>query len=62
MRIMTITLIDLAEASERLDAGEQAVEYQTDNKALRFLGPACGFGADYLRRLRGGGILRGNSR
>jgi hypothetical protein len=46
---MIIDLIDLSEASERLDAGEQAYEYQTDNKALRLLGPACGFGADYLR-------------
>jgi hypothetical protein len=53
---MTINLIDLAEAGERLDAGELAYEYQTDNKALRILGPACGFGADYLRRLRGEGL------
>ena len=37
---MTINLIDLAEAGERLDAGEQAYEYQTD----------------YLRRLRGEGL------
>src|SRR5262245_37016869 len=55
-KIMIINLIDLAEAGERLDAGEQAYEYQTDNKALRILGPACGFGADYLRRLRGEGL------
>src|SRR5262249_6568774 len=55
---MIINLIDLAEAGERLDAGEQAYEYQTDNKALRILGPACGFGADYLRR-RGGGVFKG---
>ena len=53
---MTINLIDLAEAGKRLDAGEQAYEYQTDTKALRLLGPACGFGADYLRRLRGEGL------
>jgi hypothetical protein len=53
---MTITLIDLAEAGERLDVGEQAYEYQTDNKALRILGPACGFGPDYLRRLRKEGL------
>jgi hypothetical protein len=53
---MTITLIDLAEAGERLDSGEQAYEYQTDNKALRILGPACGFGPDYLRRLRKEGL------
>jgi hypothetical protein len=53
---MFVTLIDLAEAGERLEAGEQAYEYQTDNNALRILGPACGFGADYLRRLRGEGL------
>jgi hypothetical protein len=53
---MIVTLIDLPEAGERLDTGEQAYEYQTDNRALRLLGPACGFGADYLRRLRGEGL------
>jgi len=53
---MVVTLIDLAEASDRLDAGEQAYEYQTDDKALRMLGPACGFGAEYLRRLRSEGL------
>ena len=56
VRIMFITLIDLAEAGDRQAAGEQAYEYQTDNKSLRILGPACGFGADYLRRLRGEGL------
>jgi hypothetical protein len=56
VRIMTITLIDLVEAGERPDAGERAYECQADNKALRILGPACGFGADYLRRLRGEGL------
>jgi hypothetical protein len=53
---MTITLIDLAEAGERLNAGDQAYEFQTDDKALRILGPACGFGPDYLRRLRKEGL------
>jgi hypothetical protein len=53
---MAITLIDLAEVGEPLDAGEQAYEYQTDNKALRILGPACGFGPEYLRRLRKEGL------
>ena len=57
---MIIKLIDLAEAGERLDAGEQAYEYQTDNKALRLLGPACGSepitcddsgGRDFTRKL-----------
>ncbi len=53
---MTITLIDLPDAGERLNAGDQAYEYQTDNRKLRILGPACGFGPDYLRRLRGEGL------
>jgi hypothetical protein len=53
---MVVTLIDLAEAGERLEAGEQAYEFQTDDKRLRMLGPACGFGADYLRRLRSEGL------
>lgn len=53
---MIINLIDLADAGERLDAGDKAYEYQTDNRALRILGPACGFGADYLQRLRGEGL------
>ena len=53
---MVVTLIDLAEAGERLRAGEQAYEFQTDDKRLRMLGPACGFGVDYLRRLRGEGL------
>jgi hypothetical protein len=58
VRIMPITLIDLAEASKRLDADEQAYERQTDYNALRILGPACGFGADYPRRLRGRDFTR----
>jgi hypothetical protein len=57
---MVVTLIDLAEASDRLDAGEQAYEYQTNDKALRLLGPACGFGAEYLRRLRSEGLYAEN--
>ena len=56
MRIMFIALIDLVEAGDRLAAGKQAYEYQTDNKSLRIMGPACGFGADYLRRLRVEGL------
>lgn len=49
---MRITLIDLAQANERLGTGEPAYEYQTDDRALRILGPACGFGPEYLQRLR----------
>ena len=53
---MIVTLVDVPQAGERLDAGEQAYEYQTEDKALRILGPACGFGTDYLRRLRNEGL------
>ncbi len=53
---MIVILIDLEQACERLAAGEDAYEYQTENHALRILGPACGFGAEYLRRLRTDGL------
>src|SRR5262249_53356023 len=55
-KIMIVTRIDLPEAGKRLDAGEQAYEDQTEDKTMRILGPACGFGADYLRRLRSEGL------
>ncbi len=53
---MIVTLVDVAQAGERLDAGEQAYEYQTEDKALRILGPACKFGPEHLRRLRSEGL------
>lgn len=49
---MRVTLIDVEMAGERMNAGEQAYEFQTDDKAVRMLGPACGFGVEYLSRLR----------
>jgi hypothetical protein len=49
-------LVDMAEAGERLGAGEKAYEYQTGDRALRILGPACGFGPEHLRRLRREGL------
>jgi hypothetical protein len=49
---MKLTLIDVPEAVDRLEAGERAYEYQTVNNSVRILGPACGFGPAYLRRLR----------
>lgn len=57
---MIVTLIDIAQAGERLDAGELAYEYQTEDKGLRILGPACGFGPDYLQRLRREGLYAEN--
>jgi hypothetical protein len=53
---LIVILVDLEQACERLAAGENAYEYQTEDQTLRLLGPACGFGADYLRRLRNDGL------
>jgi hypothetical protein len=51
-----VILVDLEQACERLAGGEGAYEYQTEDHALRILGPACGFGTEYLRRLRNDGL------
>ena len=53
---MTVILVNLEQACERMDEGEDAYEYQTEDHALRILGPACGFGAHYLQRLRTDGL------
>ncbi len=53
---MTINLVDIEKALERLAAGEPAYEFETEDRKLRILGPACGFGADYLKRLRSQGL------
>lgn len=53
---MMVTLVDIDQAGERLAAGEPVYEFQTGDLKLRLLGPACGFGAEYLRRLRKEGL------
>ena len=53
---MRVTLVDIEQASEHFSAGEKACEYQTEDKFLRILGPACGFGAIYLQKLRDDGL------
>ena len=53
---MRVTLVDIEHASERFSSGETAYEYQTEDKFLRILGPACGFGALYLQKLRVDGL------
>lgn len=53
---MIINLIDLEEATSRLDAGELPYEFMTSNPRLRLLGPACGFGAMVLQRYRSEGL------
>lgn len=53
---MFVTLLDIEQAKERLASGEHAYEFQTGDVSLRILGPACGFGTDYLQRLRREGL------
>jgi hypothetical protein len=48
---MITSLVDLEDARERLASGEQPYAFVINND-VTIVGPACGFGADYLRRLR----------
>jgi hypothetical protein len=48
---MITSLVDIEEARGRLASGEQPYAFQVSDH-VTVLGPACGFGADYLRRLR----------
>ena len=48
---MMTSLVDMDDAKERLASGEPAYAFQiSDNSTI--LGPACRFGADYLRNMR----------
>ncbi|MEW6131342.1 MAG: hypothetical protein AB1757_30215 [Acidobacteriota bacterium] len=48
---MMTSLVDIEDAEERLASGEQPYAFQiSDNTTI--LGPACRFGADYLRNIR----------
>jgi hypothetical protein len=48
---MMTQLVDIEDAKPRLACGERPYGFQT-NENVTVLGPACGFGADYLRKLR----------
>src|SRR6185295_18248 len=48
---MMTSLVDIAQAASRLASGEQAYAFEISDRAT-MVGPACGFGADYLRHLR----------
>jgi hypothetical protein len=48
------SLIDVAQAASRLASGEQAYAFEISD-CVTIVGPACGFGTDYLRRLRTAG-------
>ncbi len=49
---MKVKPVDIEMALERLGAGEPAYEFETEDRTLRILGPACGFGGDLLKRMR----------
>lgn len=53
---MHLNLADVEEAGQRLLSGERPYEFRTSDPALCLSGPACGFGADYLRQRREKGL------
>src|SRR5262249_5936949 len=52
--VMITNLVDIEDAKPRLACGERPYGFQMSGK-VTLLGPACGFGSDYLRKLRAEG-------
>jgi len=48
---MITNLVDLGDARTRLASGEQPYAFEMSDQ-ITMVGPACGYGADYLRHLR----------
>jgi hypothetical protein len=48
---MMTKLVDIEDAKPRLAGGERPYGFQISGN-VTLLGPACGFGPDYLRRLK----------
>jgi hypothetical protein len=48
---MMTSLVDMADAASRLASGEQAYAFEISD-CVTMVGPACGFGTEYLRHLR----------
>ena len=48
---MMTNLVDIGDAALRLAAGEQPYAYEVSDR-MTMVGPACGYGADYLSHLR----------
>jgi hypothetical protein len=48
---MRTRLVDIDDASDRLAAGEQPYAFETSDRSI-VAGPACGYGAEYLKYLR----------
>lgn len=49
---MTIQLVALEAALDRIAAGELPYEFETSERSFRILGPGCGYGVEYLKRCR----------
>lgn len=48
---MITSLVDIEDARGRLASGEQPYAFEMSDQIM-MVGPACGYGADYLRHLR----------
>ena len=48
---MMTRLVDIKDAEGRLAAGEQAYAFETSDRTT-LVGPACGYGTEYLKYLR----------
>jgi len=48
---MMTTLVDIKDAGSRLDSGERPYAFEISDR-VTMVGPACGFGSDYLGYLR----------
>jgi len=48
---MMTSLVDIEDARGRLASGEQPYAFEISDR-VTMVGPACGFGTDYLRHLR----------
>ena len=48
---MMTNLVDIGDARGRLATGEQPYAFEISDR-ITMVGPACGYGADYLRHLR----------
>ncbi|HZS44456.1 MAG TPA: hypothetical protein VFC63_05095 [Blastocatellia bacterium] len=49
---MSIILESLQDALPLIEMGQQPWEYETSDRAVKILGPGCGFGEFYLKRCK----------
>jgi hypothetical protein len=48
---MMTSLVDVANAADRLASGERPYAFEMSDR-VTMVGPACGYGTDYLRQLK----------